>query len=109
MRIFKAIAPYEYREQEVIEVNTNKKFVLTQRHGIFNEDTYTLSRFIACESVSEDIAPEGDFYIYKFAYIQNHILNEIYLDEKTTFYIIKDNLISFIQGSFNTEIIKKIS
>ena len=106
MRIFKAVAPYEYREQQVIEIITNKEFTLTQRHEIFNEDYYSLSRFIACENVSAYETPENNFYVYYFTYIDNYRLHELYIDEKTTFKIVKDNLISFMEGSFDTKRIK---
>jgi hypothetical protein len=38
--------------------------------------------------------------------MKNHILHEIYIDEEITFSMIKENLIPFMEGNFDTKIIK---
>ena len=71
MRQFTSQGNWKHLEKNVIENETQKKFVLTQPKRIFDEDYYTVRRAVACEDVPADVVPENDFYVYEILYMEN--------------------------------------
>ena len=69
-RYFVKNGSYAYAELPVKEIDTGKTYILTQPKTLFNEDYYTITRFIAVEDVLIDVVPEPDFYVYKIAYLE---------------------------------------
>lgn len=69
-RYFVQNGSYAYQELPVKEIETGKKFTLTQPKTLFNEDYYRITRFIAVEDVPVDVVPEPDFYVYKVSWME---------------------------------------
>ena len=99
-RKFKAITDYRYGEVEVIEEESNKKYTLTQRHKLLEEDFYSIYRYIACENVDIDQIPEKDFYVYQISYMESgYGLTVVFVDQEVIHHMFKQNLIEFLHGN----------
>ena len=104
MRKFEINGIYQYGEQQAIEQYTGKLFTLTQKATLFNEDYYSISRYIAVENVGINAIAEPDSYVYQFNYMTSgSVLNSIIVDEQTALQFISDNLLSFMQGKINSK------
>ena len=107
MRKFKITSPYAYKEMQVIEQNTEKSFTLTQKATLFNEDYYSVYRFIAVDNEYNN-TPEPDSYVYQFNYmVTGCSLTSVIVDEQTAKQFISDNLLSFMQGKINSKLFEK--
>ena len=107
MRKFITTSIYRHGEQQAIEQSTNKSFTLTQKATLFNEDYYSVYRFIAVDNEYNN-TPEPDSYVYQFNYMCSGCsLTSIIVDEQTAKQFISDNLLSFIQGKINSKLFEK--
>ena len=98
MRKFISTSPYQYNEMQVKEQKTEKTFTLTQKKTLFNEDYYSIYRYIAVDNEYNN-TPEPDSYVYQFNYMTTGCtLISIIVDEQTALQFISDNLLSFMQG-----------
>ena len=107
MRVFfsEGDGRYQYGERQVKERGTEKRFTLTQPITLFNEDYYSVRRAIACENVPGDVAPERDFYVYEFSYMETGCcLSVVTVDEATAKELISTCLKEFMQGKASTYI-----
>ena len=107
MRVFQNVKEnrWQYGEKQVKEKGTEKSFTLTQPKTLFSEDYYTVRRAIACENVPVDVAPERDFYVYEFSYMETGCcLSVITVDEVTAKELISNCLAEFLRGSACTYI-----
>ncbi|MDD3140640.1 MAG: hypothetical protein PHX08_16960 [Lachnospiraceae bacterium] len=108
MKKYIIVHPYQYGEMTVKDPDTNKEYTLTQRKVVFNEDTYSITRFIAVENVDMYTVPEKDFYIYVISYMPDGYSSVAFItDEKAVKDIIVNNLELFLHGAAN-EIIKEM-
>ena len=102
MRVFMSEGDgrYQYGERQVKERGTEKRFTLTQPKQLFSEDFYTIRRAIACENVPSNVAPERDFYVYEFSYMETCCcLSVITVDENTAMELISTCLKEFLHGN----------
>lgn len=107
MRKFKITSPYQYSEMQVTEQITNKSFTLTQKATLFNEDYYSVYRFIAVDNEYNN-TPEPDSYVYQFNYMTaGCTLTSVIVDEQTALQFISDNLLIFMQGKINSKLFEK--
>ena len=107
MRVFQSVKEnrWQYGEKQVKEKGTEKSFTLTQPKTLFSEDYYSIRRAIAVENVPADVAPERDFYVYEFSYMETGCcLRTMIVDENTAKELISSCLTEFLRGSANTYI-----
>ena len=108
MRKFITTSPYQYSEMQAVEQYTGKLFTLTQKATLFNEDYYSISRYIAVENVDINAIAEPDSYVYQFNYMTTGCtLTSIIVDEQTAQQFISDNLLSFLQGQINSKVFQE--
>lgn len=107
MRVFfiDGSGSWQYGERQVKEKGTEKRFTLTQPKTLFSEDYYSVRRAIAVENVPVDVAPERDFYVYEFSYMETgSCLRITTVDETTAMELISTCLKEFLQGTASTYI-----
>ena len=87
-------------EKSVIEIGTDKEFILTQSKILFEEDGYHVKRAIACENCPADVIAEPDFFVYEVAYMPDgYSLCIRTVDEETMLSLVSMNLQAFLNGN----------
>lgn len=108
MRTFKALGQWNFGEVNVEEIGSDKRFVLTQRQRLIEEDFYTITRTVA------DPIDNGNMEnIYIVSWLENGgaagtISCMKIVDERTMIDIIKKYPTELLQGRLDfKEIFKK--
>ena len=107
MRVFyiDGSGAWEYGERQVKEKGTEKSFTLTQPKLLFSEVYYLVRRAIAVENVPVDVAPEREFYVYEFAFMETgSCMRVVTVDEITAKELISACLREFMQGTASSYI-----
>ena len=100
MRKFRSLGNIMWGEMEVVEINKDSycNYTLTQKHKLFDEDYYTVSRFIAVHNVPANVIPEKDFYVYRFTFMDNGCSTEMITDENAFVKRLFSNFEKFLKG-----------
>lgn len=94
---------WHHGRKVIVEIKSGKKngeeLMLKDPKLIFDEDYYDITRCTVVESVSSDIAPEHNFYVYEINFlIPNSAYYTFIIDEETMTKIISDNVNEFLRG-----------
>lgn len=98
MRTFKALGQWNFGEVNVEEIGSDKRFVLTQRQRLIEEDFYTITRTVA------DPIDNGNMEnIYIVSWLENGgaagtVSCSKIIDHETMIDIIKNNTDDLLQG-----------
>ena len=94
---YKALNQWNYGELEVEEIGTGKRYTLTQRHTIANEDSFCIYRTVSVpHQGNEDYG-----YIYQFSYFGKGTGTTCFVsivDEETAIKIIQEHTKEYLQG-----------
>lgn len=102
MKIYKG-AEWQYGEREVEEVGTGKRYTLTQKTEVLNEDFYLVYRTIAVPHQSDDL---DYLYIYEIYYMiasNGSCLVSRTVDEATMYELFVENALDVMRGKIDFE------
>lgn len=98
MKQYKALNRWNYNELEVQEIGTEKRYTLTQKKTLSNEDFFMIARTVAVpHGVYEG---EDDYpYIYEISWMgSGTVLYIRYVDEETMVDFYKNFTIEILRG-----------